>query len=275
MSEVQPATLRHSYARRIAQLADTRNARIEQAFSEIPRETFLPPSPWTVISLGDVRQTDELADIYDNVLVAIDRKRGINNGEPALHAGWLDAVSPQPGDHVIHVGAGTGYYTALLARLVDPGGSVEAFEYESDLADIASRNLQPYANVVVHSGSAFGRELSQADIIYVNAGVTAPDPKWLKALKRGGRLVFPWQPHGGWGPALLVTRQERGFAVHFLMNVGFISCSGAAEKLKPRHRLTETAATTVRSVWLTGDAAPDRSAVAIYEHVWFSSMSLG
>ena len=81
------------------------------------------------------------ADLYEDVLVVIDRLRGINNGEPALHAAWLAAIDPQPGETVIHVGAGTGYYTAMLSRLVGPGGQVEAYEYEADLAAIAATNL--------------------------------------------------------------------------------------------------------------------------------------
>src|SRR3954452_1280292 len=120
---------RRVYAGQVARLAEVRDRRIEQAFASVPREAFLPPSPWTVISLGVATRTSEIADIYDNVLVAIDPERGINNGEPALHAAWIDTVSPQPGETVIHVGAGTGYYTAILALLVQPNGRIEAFEY--------------------------------------------------------------------------------------------------------------------------------------------------
>lgn len=275
MSEIGTASLRRSYAHRIARLADVRDPRIEQVFAEIPRENFLPPLPWTIISLGDASETSRLADIYENVLVAIDRQRGINNGEPALHAAWLETVSPQPGESVVHVGAGTGYYTAMLARLVEPGGHVEAYEYEPDLAAQAARNLQPYSNVTVHAGSAFGRRLPEAHVIYVNAGVVAPDAEWLKALSPGGRLIFPWQPHRGWGPALLVTRLESGFAVQTLMNVGFISCSGTTEKLSVRRLPTEADLAAVRSVWLVSDRLPDESTVAVYKNVWFSSAEVG
>jgi protein-L-isoaspartate(D-aspartate) O-methyltransferase len=274
MSEIGPDTLRHDYAHRIAQLADIGDMRIEQAFAEVPRENFLPPPPWTIISLGDASKTSRLADIYENVLVAIDRQRGINNGEPTLHAIWLEAVSPQAGESVVHVGAGTGYYTAMLSRLVEPGGHVEAFEYEADLAAEASRNLRPYANVTVHAESAVSRKLPEADVIYVNAGVIAPDAEWLKALKPNGRLIFPWQPHKGWGPALLVRRHKEGFAVRALMNVGFISCSGTKEKLSVKHLPTEADLVAVRSVWLKGEAAPDNSAVAVYDQVWFSSKAI-
>ncbi|MXQ14117.1 protein-L-isoaspartate O-methyltransferase family protein [Microvirga makkahensis] len=263
-------TYRSAYAEQIARLTGLRDRRIELAFAGIPREDFLPPPPWTTISAGISVQTHDIAGIYDNVLVAIDKERGINNGEPALHAAWLDAVGPQPGETVVHVGAGTGYYTAILARLVEPGGHVEAFEYEADLAAKAERNLSGQFNVVVHAETAFGRPLPDADVIYVNAGVTAPDAEWLKALRPGGRLIFPWQPHKGWGPAVLVRRLSDGFSAKPLMTVGFISCSGA-EQEGSKHRFRESDLAAVQSIWLTEDRSPDRTAIAVYDHVWFSA----
>ncbi len=266
---------RRGYAGQIARLADIRDKRIEEAFATVPREAFLPRPPWTVISTGVAIRTSDIAEIYDNVLVAIDPERGINNGEPALHAAWIDTVSPQPGETVIHVGAGTGYYTAILALLVQQGGRVEAFEYEADLAARAEQNLAPYDNATVHAASAFGRALPNADIIYVNAGVVAPDVQWLRALNPGGRLIFPWQPHKGWGPAVLVTRRRRGFSAQSLMTVGFISCSGTTEKISVSRLPTESDFAAVRSIWIRSDRSPDSSAVAVYDDVWFSSEEIG
>jgi len=275
MTKASSEKYRLDYAKRVARLAGLREPRIERAFASVPREDFLPPPPWTTISLGNATQTQEVADLYDNVLVAIDRARGINNGEPALHAAWLDAVNLQPGETVIHVGAGTGYYTAILALLVGPGGHVEAYEYEPDLAAQATHNLEAYQQVTVQAGSAFGRVLPNADVIYVNAGVPAPDVEWLRGLNPSGRLIFPWQPYKGWGPAILITRREAGFSATSLMNVGFISCSGAAVKAAGRHQPTETDIAAIRSVWLADERPPDASAVAVYDGVWFSSTGIG
>jgi len=262
---------RISYASEVMRLAEVEDARIENAFAQVPREAFLPPSPWMVISMGIATQTRRISDIYSNVLVAIDRSRGINNGEPSLHAAWIDVVSPQPGETVIHVGAGLGYYTAILSQLVEPDGHVEAFEYEADLAAQARQNLQDYSNVTVHAASAFGRVLPNADVVYVNAGVMAPDVEWLRALNPGGRLIFPWQPHKGWGPAVLVERQANGFCARPLMNVGFISCSGTTETVSVRNVPSEAELAAIRSLWIRSEREPDNKAVAIYDQVWFSS----
>jgi protein-L-isoaspartate(D-aspartate) O-methyltransferase len=266
---------RSAYAEQVARLADIRDKRIEEAFAAVPREAFLPLPPWSVISMGMAVRTSDVAEIYNNVLVAIDRERGINNGEPALHAAWIDAVHPKPNESVIHVGAGLGYYTAILAQLVQPSGHVEAFEYEADLAAQAARNLASCPDVAVHAASAFGRTLPPADIIYVNAGVVAPDVEWLRALNPGGRLIFPWQPHEGWGPALLVTRRAGGFRAQSLMTVGFISCSGTTERPSAAHLPTEADMAAIRSVWIKGGRSPDSSAITVYDDVWFSSEEVG
>jgi protein-L-isoaspartate(D-aspartate) O-methyltransferase len=271
MDDADIEAARRAYAAEILRVAEVADSRIGDAFAAVPREAFLPPPPWTVIRMGVGMRTSDVASLYDNVLVAIAPERGINNGEPALHVAWIDAVSPQPGETVIHVGAGTGYYTAILARLVEPAGRVEAFEYESDLAAQAVANLQDRANVTVHAASAFGRTLPNGDIVYVNAGVVAPDVEWLRALNPGGRLIFPWQPHKGWGPAMLVTREDNGFSAQALMTVGFISCSGATEKVSVRNLPTEADLAAVRSIWIRRDRSPDASALAVYDDVWFSS----
>ncbi|MGF9758450.1 SAM-dependent methyltransferase [Microvirga sp. 0TCS3.31] len=263
--------MRASYASQIMRLANVEDPRVEKAFATIAREAFLPPPPWTAISMGTATRTHELSDIYDNVLVAIDRKRGINNGEPALHAAWIATVNPQPSEAVIHVGAGMGYYTAILALLVEPGGRVEAFEVEADLAAEAAANLQGFSHVTIHAASAFGRALPNANIVYVNAGVPAPDVAWLRALNRGGRLIFPWQPHEDWGPAVLVTRRAEGYSARSLMRVGFISCSGVTEKPAIKNLPGEADLAAIRSIWIRSERAPDAKAVAIYSDVWFSS----
>jgi protein-L-isoaspartate(D-aspartate) O-methyltransferase len=264
--------MRRRYAAEIGRLANVTHPRVEEVFASVPREDFLPPGPWTTISGGlvDRSSTAHPRHIYQNVLVSLDRKKGINNGEPALHFAWLATVDPKPGDTVLHVGTGMGYYTAMLARLVEPGGRVEAFEVEEHLAEAAARNLSAYPNVAVHCASAFGRELPHADLIYVNAGVLAPDSHWLEALRPGGRLIFPWQPTKYWGHTILVTRRGRAFSAIPTTSVGFIPCTGETTRKNERSYPGEGEIAGTRSVWLNRERAPDDSATAVYDAVWFS-----
>jgi protein-L-isoaspartate(D-aspartate) O-methyltransferase len=168
-------------------------------------------------------ETSDPAELYRDVLVVLAEDRGINNGQPSLHAICIEALRLTSHDHVLHIGAGTGYYTAILAELA---GSVDAYEIEPDLAARAASNLAPWPNAAVHAESATGRPLPPADAIYVNAGASRPDPFWLDALRDGGRLLFPLTTAHGWGGMLLLERRGAAFAAGFLMDCGFIACVG-------------------------------------------------
>jgi protein-L-isoaspartate(D-aspartate) O-methyltransferase len=123
--------------------------------------------------------------------------------------------------------------------------------------------------VTVRPESALGRPLPDADVVYVNAGVLAPDPEWLRALRPSGRLIFPWQPVDQWGPALLVTRRGGAFSAQPIMTVGFIPCAGQGRTQVAR--ITEAGMAATRSVWVTAQRPPDESATLIADGVWFSS----
>jgi protein-L-isoaspartate(D-aspartate) O-methyltransferase len=265
------------YAKLMAAMAGSTDPRFERAFELVPREAFLPPGPWRIVSTGAGRQyvetpTADPVHLYQNALVAIDVERGINNGEPFLHAAWLGAVAPRPGDVICHVGAGTGYYTALLSVLSLPGGRVYAFEIETDLAERARENLRPFESVEVTTGDATRLPLPSCDLIYVNAGIVAPPAAWLDALRPEGRMILPWRPTEDIGLSLLFTALGDGaFAVKPLMPSWFIPCVGASDKRSAVKVPTGREARSVRSAWLTARRQPDRSAVAVYESVWFSS----
>ncbi|TPJ36568.1 protein-L-isoaspartate O-methyltransferase [Mesorhizobium sp. B2-5-13] len=264
---------RKFYARLMAANAGSPDPRLQTVFAEVPREAFLGPGPWTIIA-GNGKITTPSADpahIYQNVLVALDDDKGINNGEPFLHAMWIGKLAPRPGEAVCHIGAGTGYYTAVLTRLVSPGGTVTAFELDKKLAELARQNLEAYGNATVVHGNAVTSPLPSSDIIYVNAGVVAPPAGWLKALRPGGRMIFPWRPAERVPFAVMVTRGEKGFACHPFMRSWFIPCVGASTADSAAKIPTREEAARSRSIWLIEDRQPDSTATAIFEHVWFSS----
>ncbi|MDB5657092.1 MAG: protein-L-isoaspartate(D-aspartate) O-methyltransferase, partial [Tardiphaga sp.] len=125
-------------------IAGHHDKRIEQAFAAVPREPFAGPGPWSLMSNAFVyvrTPDDDPAFLYQDALLALDASRGINIGMPSAHAMWLNAVGLKEGDAVLQVGAGTGYYTAILAELVGQDGRVDAYEIDATLAARATENL--------------------------------------------------------------------------------------------------------------------------------------
>jgi protein-L-isoaspartate(D-aspartate) O-methyltransferase len=268
--------IRGIFARLLAAASGSADPRLERAFELVPREAFMGPGPWR---LGVYQKYFETPDadpayLYQNLLVALDADKGINNGEPFLHAIWIAAVSPKAGDTICHIGAGTGYYSAILSVLALPGGSVNAFEVDERLAEKARENLRPFESVSVTHGDATQLQLPLSDLIYVNAGAVAPPPSWLNALRPQGRMIFPWRPSQDVALAIVISRRKAGFSVKRLMNAFFIPCVGASETDECTKIPAPGEVRSMRSVWLTSDREPDETAIAIYKHVWFSSAEI-
>ena len=226
---------RKFYADLITTMAGTPNGRLTAAFAATPRERYLGSGPWRIFVGGGyiTTPTDNPAFLYQDVVVALSEAQKINNGQPVLHAVCLATLSPQDGDTVIHIGAGTGYYTAILSRLTAPGGEVFAYEIEPALAEQAKTNLADMPHVTVHAQSGSEGPLPECDLIYVNAGATEPLAIWLDALHPSGTLLFPLTPDGpggtpGAGGMLMITRKpDNKYDARFIMPVMFIPCVGA------------------------------------------------
>ena len=231
MTEDALAAVRRRFAEKIAKRAKVDDPRLIDAFADVPRERFLGAGPWHILRDKGyvVTPSDDPALVYVNSCVALDPVRAINNGEPALHIGLIEALAPQPGDHVVQVGVGGGYYTAIIARLVEPGGRVTAIEYAADLARRSAENLASEPNISVIHGDGTRYEFEPADGIYVNAGATRPSDLWLDRLKPGGRLIMMLTTDRQWGQILKVTRLKTGFAAALLGPCGFIPCINARD----------------------------------------------
>jgi protein-L-isoaspartate(D-aspartate) O-methyltransferase len=257
------AKRRAAYAHEVATRYGSADPRVEAAFAKVAREAFLGPPPWSFGTGGSTSwaTTSDPEALYQDELIVLDRAKGINNGQPSLHALCIAALHLAQSEHVLHIGAGTGYYTAILAELA---GRVDAYEIEAMLAAKATENLAPWPNVRVHAESATGRSLPAVDAIYVSAGASHPDPFWLDALRDGGRLLFPLTGDEGWGGMLLVERQGHALAARFISNCGFINCAGLRDPVTAA-RLTEAFRSggkdQVRS--LTRDPPPGQT-------IWFA-----
>ncbi|MET0576073.1 MAG: SAM-dependent methyltransferase [Mesorhizobium sp.] len=270
------AEVRRLYAQLMAAASGSTDPRLERIFELVPREAFLPAGPWHIRHNGRNVETPgaDPAFLYQNTMVVLDAEKGINNGEPFLHAAWIGKAAPRAGDTVTHIGAGTGYYTAILAMLVLPKGRVHGFELEKHLAARARLNLEPFENAGVTAADAVTRKLPRSDLIYVNAGVVAPPVQWLAALKPGGRMVFPWRPAEKIGFAVLATNTTAGFSCEPFMPSWFIPCVGASAVGDNDRRPSPSQARRTRSIHITAECPPDDTATAIFGDVWFSSAAL-
>jgi protein-L-isoaspartate(D-aspartate) O-methyltransferase len=270
---------RRFYARFVTANARVSDPRVTDAFASIRREHFLGKGPWEIrAGEGYVStETDDPIVLYQDILVALDSQRQIHNGQPSLHANCIGVALPMPDDVVIHVGAGTGYYTAILAYLAGPSGQVHAYEIDVDLALLASENLSRCAAVTVLARSALDAPLPTANVIYVSAGATHVPLIWLDALAIGGRLVLPLTSNAGPGCMLLVTRASAAvYAARILGSAYFIPCIGARDDEQSRllaAALDTRTSDKVRS--LRRDNDPDNTAWCLGNGWWLSTAEPG
>lgn len=152
---------------------------IAEAFAAIDRRGFLP--------------ADERGRAgYDGPLPI---GHGQTNSQPRTVEDMLRLLAPRPGDHVLDVGSGSGWTTALLAHLVGPSGSVVGVELEPELVAFGGANLaatgQSWARIE-QAGDVFGRpEDAPYDRILVSAdGGSLPDDL-VAQLADAGRMVLP------------------------------------------------------------------------------------
>ena len=239
--------IRAAYAKQVLAASSVNNPKLAGAFAAIPREDFLGPGPWLVWHWTRYVATPEADPIYlyTNDVVALVSERHVNNGQPSLHAYLMHRAGPVAGEHVVHVGTGAGYYTAILAHLVGPSGRVTGIEYDPELAARARACLAPYANVTIVEGDGAQVPFDAADIIYVNAGCTRPATQWLDNLADGGRLILPMTSDQGFrsgtpermasaGAVFRIERRGEDYGASWLLPVAIIPCAGSRDEVSER-----------------------------------------
>ena len=221
---------RRFYAEELCRINRISSPAILAAFATVPRERFVGPGPWIIQSSGASWFTEDSdpRNLYRDALIVLDEAKHLNNGQPSLWAYYLGLLDVRPGDRILHLGCGTGYYTAVLAELTGPRGKVNAIEIDEGLAARARVALEPWPQVTVMRADGALGPFYLADVIVVSAGATHPLANWLAALKPEGKLLFPLTSRRGPGTMAYLTRKSADFfAATLCGSVFFVDFAGA------------------------------------------------
>ena len=157
-----------------------RDTAILRAMEQVPREPFAPAA----------HRAQARRDI------ALPLPCGASMTAPTLVAQMLALLRVEPGQRVLEIGTGSGYATALLAKL--GAGAVLSLERYATLAREAAVRLSDQSEIHVVQADGLAPELPDGgfDRILVHGSVEAIPPHWRAALEPGGRLVTGLSPDG-------------------------------------------------------------------------------
>lgn len=189
-----------------------RDQRVLQAIRDVPREQFI---------------AQELhAHAFDNIALPIEQGQTIS--QPLMVAMMTQALALMGSEHVLEIGTGSGYQTAVLAHCAR---SVVSIERWPRLADRAARLLGTlgFANVEIHvgDGTLGWPQAAPYDAIIVTAAAPAIPTPLVQQLRPGGRLVIP-VGQADQQDLLLITQTSEGLEYQKLGVCVFVPLIGAA-----------------------------------------------
>ena len=146
------------------------------AMRKVPREEFVAP--------------DLQEHAYEDRPLIIGCSQTIS--QPYIVASMLQALDLRPEDHVLELGTGSGYQTALLCEMVR---SVVSIERHAPLAEMAQQHLARLGytsvEIVIGDGTLGYPPKAPYDAIIVSAVAPEIPPALIEQLAVGGRMVLP------------------------------------------------------------------------------------
>lgn len=172
---------------------------------QVPREDFVP-AQYAGLAFADLE---------------IPLGHGQTMLSPKLEARILQALQLQPADHVLEIGTGSGYLTALLAKLCRQVVSVDCVAELTEAARARLRH-QGIRNVTLETGAAVAGWNAHApyDVIVLTGSAPLLAPEWQHSLAAGGRLFAVV----GQAPAMAATLIRRMSEGLFHADVLFETC---------------------------------------------------
>jgi protein-L-isoaspartate(D-aspartate) O-methyltransferase len=157
-----------------------------KAISRVPRESYVGPG---LINYA-----------YLNVALPMEGHRHIMP-EPFLSAMMVSLMDIDKDDRVLEIGFGSGYETAVMARLARQVYRIKqehpVFTNKDDIK-VKTLETRDYDNVQVRTGNGFygWGKAAPFDAILIRQALKSPPPPLVKQLKDGGRIVMPIMEEG-------------------------------------------------------------------------------
>jgi protein-L-isoaspartate(D-aspartate) O-methyltransferase len=185
--------------------------RVLAAMDQVPRHEFVDRDQW--------------AQAYSDHPVTIPEQQ--TTSQPYIIASMLQSAEVQESDRVLEVGAGSGYQTALLARLA---AQVIAIERYPSLAEQAKATLTKlgYENVIIVAGdgSLGAPQYAPFEAIIVSAAAPHIPPALVQQLAVGGRLVVPVGDSAQQVLQLVRKHRDGSITAHSLEGCRFVPLIG-------------------------------------------------
>ena len=147
-----------------------------QAFDSVPRHLFVPEA---------VQHR-----AYEDVALPLGHGQTISR--PGVHALHLQLARLSGSERVLEIGTGSGFQTALLARLVQ---EVYSIEFVPEIATLVHDRLVALGidnvELRIGDGSLGWEERAPFDAIFVGAAAPAVPDSLREQLADGGRLLIP------------------------------------------------------------------------------------
>jgi protein-L-isoaspartate(D-aspartate) O-methyltransferase len=153
---------------------------IKDAFVAIDRKNFVPKN-----------YAEEAYEDYPLPL----GDTGQTISQPTTVAFMLELLNPQEGEKILDVGSGSGFTTALLARIVGEKGRVIGVERIPELVKLGQKNLDKYnlknAEIIKARKEIGFLKEAPFDKILVSATTEDLPKKLMEQLRVGGIMVVP------------------------------------------------------------------------------------